>query len=494
MLITRAAETLKHSDEWNKEILITISLSRWDAPRAEAWRRGVLKSLESHQNYLLRSVDAYTLPQPTFEFLSPRGIRISIPHEEGVQFFAFQGNVNKKIGPSQVGEISGEVYRQKDGKWTFQRENINMREGDIIHYWIYAQVDRSTYKRENQTWTVTSKSEETNVSSRETRKSTVGALLFNETFNYFNKSVWKRDVKIPLGPDYEFCVYHNEHHESLVQVQNGVLRIKPLILEDYYGESATSYGKLQLGGCTSNIPAECTRKAAAFSILPPVMSARLMTKDHFYFRYGKIEIRAKFPEGDWLYPEIWLEPKYNNYGPGYASGCIILGLARGNNNLINVNNRTIFDSRRLDFGVRIDRSTGLENYMVSKIRENGPKWTKDFHVYTTIWTSDGFQFFVDGDEVDRLTPDTDGWLNDDKFDKMAPFDQEFYITIGVGVGGIRVFPDETTNSGSPKPWRNVGAKAMLQFWNQRNQWLPIWRQENGAHTALEVDYIRVWSF
>lgn len=54
--------------------------------------------------------------------------------------------------------------------------------------------------------------------------------------------------------------------------------------------------------CTSNIPAECTRKAMSYNILPPIISARLSTKESFYFRYGKIEIRAKFPEGDWLYP------------------------------------------------------------------------------------------------------------------------------------------------------------------------------------------------
>lgn len=441
----------------------------------------------------VKPVEAYVLPVPTFQVLQPQGIRISIPHEEGLRFVAFQGNVNKRIGPNQLGEISGEVYRPKDEKWTVHDRSISLRDGDEIHYWIYAQANESTYKKENQTWTVTTEFEEINVTSTETPDVAVGELLFNETFDSLNKSTWGRVVKIPAGPDYEFCVYHNEHNEALTQIKNGVLRMKPLILEDYYGESATIYGKLQLGGCTSSIPTECLRKATAFNILPPVMSARLTTKTSFGFRYGKIEIRAKFPEGDWLYPEMWLKPRYDNYGPEYASGCVLLGLARGNDNLINVTTKAIYDSRRLDFGLRTGTTRDLESHMISKIQDNGPKWAKGFHVYTTIWNSDGFQFFVDGDKVGTLTPSTTGWLNDVRFDKMAPFDQEFYITLGVGVGGIRVFPDGLTSSGSPKPWKNVGAKAMLQFWNARNQWLPSWNRENGKNIAFEVDYIRVWS-
>ena len=325
-------------------------------------------------------------------------------------------------------------------------------------------------------------------------KSMTTRLVFNETFDSLNQSTWGRVIKFPLGPDYEFCVYHNANHRELAKIVDGVLRIKPLILEDYYGEGATTFGNTELGGCTSTLPAECKRKATAFNILPPIISARFTTKESFNFRYGKIEIRAKFPEGDWLYPEMWLEPSYgNNYGAGYSSGRVLLGLARGNDNLINATSGEIFDSRKLEFGFRIGAAGNVENYMVSKIEETGPRWTKEFHVYTTIWNSDGFQFFVDYEEVGKLVPEENGWMNN-QFNKMAPFDQEFYITIGLGVGGIRIFPDGTNSSGISKPWRNLGAKAMLQFWHAKNQWLPSWKRQNGRKAAFEIDYIRVWSF
>ena len=145
---------------------------------------------------------------------------------------------------------------------------------------------------------------------------------------------------------------------------------------------------------------------------------------------------------------MWLKPKYGYYGSDYSSGCVILGLARGNDNLINTTDESIYDSRRLDFGndnlinttdgyiydsrrldfgIRIGKDTNVTNYMVSQIRGNGLSWTKDFHTYTTIWNSEGFQFFVDDEEVAKLVPPTDGWMYGSYFNKMAPFDQEVCI-------------------------------------------------------------------
>lgn len=47
---------------------------------------------------------------------------------------------------------------------------------------------------------------------------------------------------------------------------------------------------------------ECRRRAALSTILPPVVSAKLNTKNSFRFRYGRVEIRAKLPKGDWIFP------------------------------------------------------------------------------------------------------------------------------------------------------------------------------------------------
>lgn len=47
---------------------------------------------------------------------------------------------------------------------------------------------------------------------------------------------------------------------------------------------------------------ECVRQAATFSILPPIESTRITTKDAITFKYGMIQVRAKLPLGDWIVP------------------------------------------------------------------------------------------------------------------------------------------------------------------------------------------------
>jgi len=125
--------------------------------------------------------------------------------------------------------------------------------------------------------------------------------------------------------------------------------------------------------------------------------------------------------------EMWLEPRYSIYGMNYASGRVLLGLTRGNENLVNATDVSkIYDTRRLDFGVRVSPSLNeIQEILVTKVNEFGPRWTKDFHVYTTIWTSDGFTFLVDGEEVGRISPNEERWTSNPHADrKAAPFDQE----------------------------------------------------------------------
>ncbi|KAF7403987.1 hypothetical protein HZH68_006781 [Vespula germanica] len=449
---------------------------------------------------LIVSVKAYTIPEPLFEVLGSKGLRISIEDAPGLQYFTFHGNLNKAIYSGDPGELFGDVFRAKNGRWTLEKANVFLQEGDVVNYWIYVQVNNTNSIKENQRYVVGANSKKsTTVSPVIVNPSTTKEqLIFSEDFNNLDESLWSRDIKMPLEPDYEFCVYHNDNHQKLVEIDNGILRINPIILEDSYGENITAYGTLQLADCTSNVPQECFRNALSYSILPPVISARFNTKNRFAFKYGKIEIRAKFPEGDWLYPELWLEPLYSLYGPNYASGRVLLGFARGNDNLVDAENlEKIYDARKLEFGLRSGSPTIYED-IVQKTVDRDSKWNKDFHVYTTIWDANGFKFLADGEEIGRLLPTVNGWLHNNNSNvhgmtKIAPFDQEFYISIGIGVGGLRVFPDKTISSGYKKPWKNVGAKPMLQFWHSRSQWLPSWRRDNSKKRALEIDYVKVWS-
>lgn len=47
---------------------------------------------------------------------------------------------------------------------------------------------------------------------------------------------------------------------------------------------------------------ECVREASGAQILPPVMTGKITTKHKFNFKFGRIEVRAKLPSGNWLLP------------------------------------------------------------------------------------------------------------------------------------------------------------------------------------------------
>ena len=110
--------------------------------------------------------------------------------------------------------------------------------------------------------------------------------------------------------------------------------------EDRYGKDWPYYGKIDVWGsqpadhCTGNEWGGCFKEAYASNIVNPIQSARLRTERSLSFRYGRMEIEAKLPKGDWLWPALWLLPKYQKYGVWPTSGEIDLMEARGNANLL----------------------------------------------------------------------------------------------------------------------------------------------------------------
>lgn len=77
---------------------------------------------------------------------------------------------------------------------------------------------------------------------------------------------------------------------------------------DVYGESFLSSGLLDIWGntpasvCTSNADYGCFRQGTGTNYINPIQSARLRTVHSFNFRYGRVEVEAKMPKGDWLWP------------------------------------------------------------------------------------------------------------------------------------------------------------------------------------------------
>ena len=137
------------------------------------------------------------------------------------------------------------------------------------------------------------------------------------------------------GGNWEFQYYDNNQSNSYVK--DGVLSLKPSFLADDIGEDTLRGGgyRLDLWGsqpadvCTGPHFHGCERWSSG-NILNPIRSARIRTAQSFNFKYGRVEVRAQLPVGDWLWPAIWMLPTTNQYGIWPANGEIDIMESRGN--------------------------------------------------------------------------------------------------------------------------------------------------------------------
>jgi beta-glucanase (GH16 family) len=339
------------------------------------------------------------------------------------------------------------------------------------------------------------------------RQARAGELIFDENFDTLDFSVWQHERTMSGGGNWEFQVYDNSRTNSYVN--NSILYLKPTLLEDRYGAGFVNTGTINMHGgapadqCTNAAYYGCERMGAN-GALNPAMSARIRTVNSFSFKYGRVEVRAQMPTGDWLWPAIWMLPTYNAYGTWPGSGEIDIVEARGNARL--VNNGVNIGAEQVASTMHWGPYWPYNGYeKTTWARNQVPGFNSGFHVYGVEWTPDYVKFTLDGTDLGTVTPPAGGFWEYGNFpadvenpwrfgSKMAPFDQEFYLIVNLAVGGTNgFFPDSAVNEGgAPKPWTAASGNAFQDFWNGRNGWYPTW-QAAGENAALQVDYIRVYA-
>lgn len=136
-----------------------------------------------------------------------------------------------------------------------------------------------------------------------------GDLIFEDHFDHFNFGKWKHDITMSGGGNNEFQWYVNDRANTWTE--NGKLHIRPTFTSDYFGEDFLYWGRIVIppSECTSDFNNGCDRTGNSQIILPPMRSGKVTTWDSFSFKYGILEIRAKMPAGDWLWPALWMMPK-----------------------------------------------------------------------------------------------------------------------------------------------------------------------------------------
>eukprot|EP00808_Paulinella_micropora_P000624 g51708.t1 len=325
---------------------------------------------------------------------------------------------------------------------------------------------------------------------------------FYDDFKTFDLSTWEHEITMGGGGNWEFQMYWNNRTNSYVR--DGILYLMPTLMSGYIGESKLTSGHtLDLWGsgtpaskCTGNAFYGCSRTSGGGgNILNPVLSARIRTVNTVTLQYGRVEVRAQLPRGDWLWPAIWLLPKYNMYGDWPASGEIDIMESRGNAAGYPAGGNNVISSA-IHFGPSWDADT----YLTGQTGLSWGSFADSFHTFGLFWNEEGLYTYVDHDSnrVLQVPFNQTFWERSGKgrqgyanpwmgASRAAPFDQEFYVILNLAVGGTNgYFPD---NQGG-KCWQNSSPHAINDFWNCRNSWLPTWR---GEDAAFKIDWIVVTS-
>lgn len=158
-------------------------------------------------------------------------------------------------------------------------------------------------------------------------------------------------------------------------------------------------------------------------------SARLVTRGKAAWTYGRIEVRAKLPQGQGTWPAIWMLPENGRYGAWAASGEIDILEA-------------------VNLGVRCDSCTGgIENRILGTLHFGGvapdnvhkgteialPAPLDGYHVFGIIWQKGRIVWTIDGRPY--ATQVAGDWRTSGSADPAAPFDRPFHLILNLAIGG-----------------------------------------------------------
>jgi hypothetical protein len=138
-------------------------------------------------------------------------------------------------------------------------------------------------------------------------------------------------------------------------------------------------------------------------------SARMVSQDKFSFKYGKVEVRAKLPEGIGTWPAIWMLG--SDIGTVSWPACgeidIMEHLGRDLNKIYGT----------LHYPGHSGGSADGSTTVISNA-------TSEFHIYSLEWSASALKIFVDG-VLFHTTVNYRG----------IPFNHDFFFILNVAMGG-----------------------------------------------------------
>ncbi|MFW5657262.1 MAG: family 16 glycosylhydrolase [Bacteroidota bacterium] len=146
-------------------------------------------------------------------------------------------------------------------------------------------------------------------------------------------------------------------------------------------------------------------------------SASLISRGTGDWKYGKIEISAKVPNGKGTWPALWMMPTYSVYGGWPKSG------------EIDIMEHIGVEPEHLFFYCHFEGTDGTGHQSngsgpITAIPEPYNKFIK----FTLIWTPDRIEWYANGQKYHQYTKPSDDY-------RRWPFDKMFYLIMNLAYGG-----------------------------------------------------------
>ena len=143
-------------------------------------------------------------------------------------------------------------------------------------------------------------------------------------------------------------------------------------------------------------------------------SSRITTKNKKFFKFGRIDIRARVPETQGIWPALWMMPQDNKYGGWPSSGEIDIMELKGQ------------EPTKLISTVHYGPGPG--STFITKSIISPTALSNEFHVYSLVWEQDKLQFMLDNVVFSTINKADLGGNN-------YPFNESFFFIFNVAVGG-----------------------------------------------------------
>ena len=226
-------------------------------------------------------------------------------------------------------------------------------------------------------------------------------LIWNDEFNgtEMDESIWSYDPHEPGWTNNELQEYTTSTDN--VFVRDGKLVLKAIKTVDDAGKDYYTSGKVK-------------------------------TQNKKDFMYGKVVVSAKVPEGQGLWPAIWMMPTDESYyGQWPKCGEIDIMEVLGN--------QTDLSYSTIHYGEPHAEQQGT--YQLTE-----GTFASDFHEYSVEWEPGEMRFYTDGNLVLTVNDWFTAVSGEDEKPYPAPFNQTFFVQLNLAVGGNWPGnPDETTD-------------------------------------------------